>query len=290
MDTLRLRYFLTFAESGHLRQSAEILGISPPALSKAIKQLEEELGKELVVPDGRGLMITPYARDLVQKVAPILGQLDQVLSESVLADVAPLRIGTFEVFSSHFAGVLCREDLKARSLSFLELLPGQIEEALARDEIDIGVTYIPVPHAKVEHLRVGQVQMGVYGLKSKFKSVDFSQLPFAVPIRNGTPNRMKGLDGWPEGKFPRQIRYQVTLMETALELCRQGLAVGYLPSFVVELHNQKVLNEYRLERLPSPLSVKAGLQAVFLAKRRDQKEGDDHKKISRSLRRVIAGQ
>jgi DNA-binding transcriptional LysR family regulator len=40
MDTNRLRYFLVVCETGSVRKAADLLHVSPAALSKAIKILE----------------------------------------------------------------------------------------------------------------------------------------------------------------------------------------------------------------------------------------------------------
>ncbi len=48
MDTGRLRYFCAVARTGSLRRAAELVKVSPPALSKAIKLLESECGVRLI--------------------------------------------------------------------------------------------------------------------------------------------------------------------------------------------------------------------------------------------------
>ena len=63
----RLRYFCTVADTGSLRAASEILHLSPAALSKAIKLLEEELEQELLVPAGRGILITDVGKRLAQR-------------------------------------------------------------------------------------------------------------------------------------------------------------------------------------------------------------------------------
>ena len=52
MDLNKLRYFLVVAETEHVTQAANILGISQPALTRAIHRLEEELGVTLVAEEG----------------------------------------------------------------------------------------------------------------------------------------------------------------------------------------------------------------------------------------------
>ncbi|WP_430459431.1 helix-turn-helix domain-containing protein, partial [Staphylococcus xylosus] len=47
LDLLHLKYFQNVANTEHITKSAENLHVAQPALSKIIKNLEEELGAEL---------------------------------------------------------------------------------------------------------------------------------------------------------------------------------------------------------------------------------------------------
>ena len=55
MDTNRLHYLCAVAQTGSLRQAAELVGVSPAALSKALRVLAGEVGYELLLPVGRGI-------------------------------------------------------------------------------------------------------------------------------------------------------------------------------------------------------------------------------------------
>ena len=109
----------------------------------------------------------------------------------------------------------------------LELIPGH-EAAVAEGKADIGITYLPVPHAELDVLKVTTVEMGVFGA-SKWLDKAFDELPFVIPVApvSGTPSKVQGLDGWPDHLRHRNIVFRVALLETALNLCRQGLAVGF---------------------------------------------------------------
>ena len=72
MDTHRLRYFCTIAETGSLTKASEILGISHSGLSKAITALEDETNLQLFRPQGRGLEITKDGKWFYQKAQEIL--------------------------------------------------------------------------------------------------------------------------------------------------------------------------------------------------------------------------
>lgn len=281
MDINRIRYFLTLAETNHLGRAAELHRISAPAFSKAMKIFSEEMGVELFVPQGRGILLTERARELVPGLQEIILKLEgMVRPDSEKGD--RLRIATFEVFSTHFMEELLSSLFPDKQVLLLERTPGKMEAAVADGSADFALTYNPVPRAEVEFLRIQKIEMGIFG-----KDED---LPFVVPVSRveGSPSKVKGLDGWPDDKFPRNIRYEVELMESALGLCRKGLAVAYLPKFIVALHNQKVKAEYRLEELPLPPRMKRGQDYVYLVKRKSRSEDAVVKKIAAGIRKLTA--
>lgn len=94
LDTHLLQTFTTIAESGSLTEAARRLGVSQSAVSQALKQLENDVGVELVARRTRPLQMTRAGLNMKQ-------QADQVLAE--------LRRLTIRVRSSAEKGLLqCR--------------------------------------------------------------------------------------------------------------------------------------------------------------------------------------
>ena len=60
MEINQMRYFLEVASTQHVTRSAERLHIAQPALSKAIHNLEQELGVPLFASKGRNIVLTEY--------------------------------------------------------------------------------------------------------------------------------------------------------------------------------------------------------------------------------------
>ncbi len=81
MELAKLRYFYTVARLGHVTKAAEEIHIAQPALTKAIKQLEEELGVPLFYKQGRNIRLTPFGVYLQAKIEPILTQIDGIAGE-----------------------------------------------------------------------------------------------------------------------------------------------------------------------------------------------------------------
>ena len=278
MDINRIRYFLTLAQTGHLGQAAELHLISAPAFSKAMKIFADECGVELFVPQGRGILLTDQARALVPALQDIVERIDNLRKPVELGE--RIRIASFEVFSTYFMEEMLAEYFPDKRVLLLEMTPGKMEAAVVSREVDFAITYNPIPHQDLDFLKIQKIEMGIFGKKLN--------LPFVIPVGrvDGSPSKVRGLDGWPDDKFPRKVQYEVELMETALGICRKGLAVAYLPKFVVRMHNQKVKADQRLEEFSLPAGLMRVGDYVYLVKRKSDSEGNVAKKISAAIRKL----
>lgn len=292
MNNNRLRYFIVVNETESIRKAAETLHISPAALSKAIKQLEIEMGVTLLIPAGRGIMITDAGRHLAQQAEPLIAALERLKKDVKDKNKShlhkPIRIGSFEVFTTHFLTNLIDSLPEKNDLFLHEFMPGEMEKNLVEHNIDYGITYLPIPTAGIAHLQITHVDMQIFGRKKHFEHIPFAGLPFVIPVQPllGSPNKVQGLDGWPDGCIERLVKYRVATMESALQLCRQGKAVAYLPSFVVNLHNQTVKPEYNLQSIPFSTMLPTQKQAVYLIKRKSEPNDIIFKKITQALRTI----
>ncbi|MGB5639205.1 MAG: LysR family transcriptional regulator [Sedimenticolaceae bacterium] len=79
MDLVLLRSFLAVAESGAITGAAERIGITQPALSRRIQQLEEQLGAELLVRGRKGAVLTGMGRLVQSEAQGIVARYDQML-------------------------------------------------------------------------------------------------------------------------------------------------------------------------------------------------------------------
>lgn len=92
MELLQLRYFLEVAREQHVTRSAEKLHIAQPALTQALRRLEEDLGVPLFVRKGRNIALSEYGLHLYRSLAPVIEHLDRIPGE--LASMAKLNKDT----------------------------------------------------------------------------------------------------------------------------------------------------------------------------------------------------
>lgn len=293
MDTNRLKYFCAIAQTGSMRKAAELLRISAPALSKATRLLEEEVGAKLIHPVGRNIALTDAGKNLARRGAEILKNMDLLRREIEQPSIASkeIRVATFEVFSTYFLSALKHLPWDDTRFVFHDLLPGELERALQEGHVDIGITYMPVPMPEIEFVKICAIPMGVYTHKNAFPDAAQMELPFVIPAMPiaGAPTRVRGLDGWPDDAYSRKVKYQVTLMETALELCRQGRAAGYFPQFIAREHNERVKEKFKLQRRLSPYPGRDCTADVYIARRRSDPENREVRLLAKAIRKICLG-
>ena len=76
MEIRTLRYFLAVAREENMTRAAEFLHVTQPTLSKALKALEDELGKKLFIRRSfsirlteEGVLLRNRAEDLISRAA-----------------------------------------------------------------------------------------------------------------------------------------------------------------------------------------------------------------------------
>lgn len=285
METNRFKQFHTLYQTKNLRRAAELLGISHSGLSKSMATLESEMGEALFTVVGRGIAFTDKGHEVAGKIPSFLKELDRLIIGDKSDDKKVLKIGSFEVFTTYFAKHL-GPLLSAYDLDFHELTPGKMERALLAREIDLAITYEPIPLAGIEHLKVGEIEMAAFVKKGSFKGSDILEIPFAAPIIpiENSPTGIKGLDGWPDHKIRRNIRFRVDLMETAISLARNGYCAVFLPIFVVKLHNEIAKDEFQLVKKSLPPNMKSVKRSIYVIKRESTLEDSVLKKLAQVLR------
>ncbi|WP_043203338.1 LysR substrate-binding domain-containing protein [Paraburkholderia acidipaludis] len=147
-DRLRLRHLrmlISVGQTGNLSQSAEALNTTQPALSKWLKDLEEDVGLPLFERHARGLRPTPYGEALIEHARRIEGHLD-----SARDDMSALRDGGSGLVSIGTSGVSAADTVPLAVARLVERMPraqvrlvestmNQMMPLLVRGEIDIVV-------------------------------------------------------------------------------------------------------------------------------------------------------
>lgn len=195
MKLVRLRYFVPVAEELSFTRAAAKLRIAQPVLSRQIRTLENEVGVELLVRDGRAFKLTPAGGVLSEEAATILAQYGLATERAREAGnrSSVVRVGIGFGLGEYVGRVVTRH---ARSFADvhirLQTIPSTAQNlALKRCEIDIGFLRPPVDPGHLschflfdEHLSALVPAVSPF---TRYKAVRLSQLaniPLLLPPRN----------------------------------------------------------------------------------------------------------
>jgi LysR family transcriptional regulator, cys regulon transcriptional activator len=147
MKLHQLRYLAAVAQSGlNITAAAQKLHTSQPGVSKQIKLLEEELGFQIFVREGRNLTrITPAGQQVIERALRILQEANSIRSLSTeLRDEGKgsLSIGTTHTQARYVLPDVIREFRTRYPQVRLNLHQGtseQIAEMVANDRVDCAI-------------------------------------------------------------------------------------------------------------------------------------------------------
>jgi DNA-binding transcriptional LysR family regulator len=149
MELRLLRSFMALSEFEHFGRASRAIHISQPALTKQVRQLEQEVGGPLFIRGRHGAQLTPVGRLFAAEVGPLLRHADQVLGQVRRAsrgEIGELRLGF---------GIATRLLVPRLVTRFRRLRPGVLVtlqdtstplqlEALAEGTLDVGFVRLPV--------------------------------------------------------------------------------------------------------------------------------------------------
>ena len=148
MEIHQVRYFLAVVETRSFTQAAERCAVSQPALTGAVKKLEEEMGGPLILRERGGAKLTA----LGQHVLPRFQRLyDETLAVQVIADnhrrlkQVPLRAGILcTVGPARLAGSVAafRAEAPGVELEMVVASQGEIMRRLEAAEVDVIVSSV----------------------------------------------------------------------------------------------------------------------------------------------------
>ena len=147
MDLRQLRYFVAIAEEGSFSRAANRLHVAQPALSQHVRNMELDLGVELLVRSPQGVRTTEDGETLLRHARLILGQL-QAAREAIQGGRSEpsgeVRFGMPGTVAERLCLPLilsARERFPLVKLRVAEAMSGFVLDWLREGKIDLGVLY-----------------------------------------------------------------------------------------------------------------------------------------------------
>ncbi len=232
MELRQLKYFAKVAELKSFSEASRQLNITQSTLSQQIRQLEGELGVELLVRDSHHVRLTdvgeaflPQAERTLQAAASCIDRIH---------DVQDLGIGELNIGSTYSFLPLLKETV----LQFMKKYPGiklnicsqpmeTLQQMLDEGRIDIALSYKPLyAHPGIEsHImfdnRLAVIVSETHPLANAetVRLIDLEKFPFAAPAkglqaRNLFDRIVEGLD------YRFNFRLEINDVHVLLDLVR----------------------------------------------------------------------
>ncbi|WP_248959166.1 LysR family transcriptional regulator [Sphaerisporangium perillae] len=157
MNLQQLRYVVATAEHRTMTDAARSLYIAQPALSRAIRDLERELGMTLFARSGRGVVVTAQGRRVVKLAKEALDAVHEIeaLATHTHSGTSELRIATPPTLEPALAGRLLPSYVSEHPRVRVQIVrcDGRdgVVNAVREQRADLGLTDLPVPADLVSH-------------------------------------------------------------------------------------------------------------------------------------------
>ncbi len=249
MDLRHLRYFQAVAEELSYSRAAERLRIAQPALSRAVQEIEAELGGPLLDRNRRRVSLTPAGRVLLREIAIVFERWEEAIrrvKRTAAGEEGELRLGYIGPPTQPFLGRLLaeyRERFPLVAVHLEERTPERVWEMLAKGRLSAAFTR-PVSAAPASGLRTlllrnerfGAVVPPSHPLATR-KGIPWKSLarePLVVLARReGVGSHDGVLAACRAAGFAPRLAYTPSLIGTVLSYVEAGAGIGIVPESVM---------------------------------------------------------
>lgn len=238
-----MQVFAKVVETGGFSAAAELLNMTPSAVSKLVSRTEARLGVQLFQRSTRSVTLTAEGREFYASCARILQDIEDA-ELSVAKGFAQvrglLRVNASLPFGQHYLVPLLK-DFKALYPDIkidISLTDSKVE--LQRDEVDVAIRMGPLHDATFRARKLGKSRRVVVAAPSYLAKVEAPKAPADLEHHNCLNfNFRRSLDEWPfmvDGKLVHMEvdgETQTNNGETMRQLTLQGLGISRLGMFHV---------------------------------------------------------
>lgn len=238
--------FVTVAREGSFTRAAAKLGVSPSALSHAMRGLEQRLGLRLLARSTRSVSPTEAGEALLLSVAPRLEEIEAQLS--ALGDLRGKPAGTIRINASRHAVAHClwpklKAFLKDYPDIHIEISADNRFTDIVAERFDMGVRLSEsLPKDMIAVPICGPMRMVAVASPSYFEGYKQPQHPNDLSQQQCINLRLPTYGGFYAWEFEKDgqalsVRVQGQLAfndsQHCLQACLDGFGVAFLPSDMV---------------------------------------------------------
>lgn len=189
MDIKQMIYFKTIVEEGTISKAAQVLHMAQPPLSMQLKQLEDELGVQLLNRGHRKVELTPAGRLLYKRSLQMISLNETILDEMKNTQNKTLNIGITS--SNHSLIFQLQNYFQTHSDIHFHIKEGttyDMIDLLNTHNIDIGIVRTPFDTSSVDVLYLKKEPMVAIGkpsfINTHMKHIDdYQNIPSMIHQR-----------------------------------------------------------------------------------------------------------
>ena len=280
-----LKFFLTVANTLNLSRASERIGISQPALTMAIKRLEECVKAQLIIRQKTGVQLTKQGFTLVHLAQELLQMWDE-LTNDIHKDDKEIR-GTYSIGLHPSVAIYTLEYFLPNLLiensnlyfKLIHDLSRNITEDVISHKIDFGIVVNPIQHPDLMIKEIYKDKVTFWTSKNKNINNDIEN-PNAVLLYDPELLQSQTL----LKKLPKKniLNRSVTSsnLEVITEMTGAGCGIGILPTRVA-LKSKTKLSE--IANFPFYQD------SISLIHRADRQKNLAGKKIKEAILKSLAG-
>lgn len=248
MNFNQLKYFNAIAEQGSVSKAAELLSISQPSLSAAVKELEEEFGVALFSRHYRGVTLTREGSAFYKMSADILKSAEKC--EAAMLDMGKgrkiLRLGVPPMIGSAVLPHIYNGFLKENEDISLETAEGgysELLESLENEKIDLAFLphTAPLP-STFDSLPLGEMEIVCAAAKShpvceseRISPESLASHPLVL-FETGFFQSKSILDWFRGESISPNVLLRTEQLSTVISMVKKSDAVGFLYNFLAADH------------------------------------------------------
>ena len=250
MDLRHLRYFQAIAEELSFSRAARRLNVAQPALSRALKELEAELGSEVIARTRRSVALTAAGRVLLSETGLLferLAQMTRRVRRAAAGQVGELRVGYIGPPTHAFLGRLLAEYARRCpdvTVHLEERTPERVWEMVAKGRLHIGLTRPVLAHAALrmetlllrrERLCAAIPERHQWAGKNSLPWKKLADEPMIVLARReGASLHDEILAGCRSAGFTPRLTHTPSVISTVLRYVEAGTGIGIVPESLAE--------------------------------------------------------
>ena len=160
MDIRILRYFLTVAREGSITRAAEQLHMTQPPLSRQLKDLEDELGKQLFIRGSKRITLTREGQLLRKRAEEMVELMEKTKAEITASDesvIGDIYIGAGQTDAMRIVATVMDSIRKTNPGIHIQLYSGnaeQVTERLDKGLLDFGIVIEPADITKYDSFKL----------------------------------------------------------------------------------------------------------------------------------------